>query len=288
MTELIAQQFINGLSAGLAYALIALGLTLVFGVLHVINFSHGEFYMLGGLTTIIFVNTLGLPYLLCLILVPLVLALVGLAVNSVAIAPLIKRKDGESDVVLSTYAVSLLIMDILLATRGPAPESIIGMEGAFDLGGVVVSYQRVFILAISVVLIVLLNLSIRRTRFGKQMRAMAQNRFAADVVGIDTRSVAAKTFLLGAGLAGAAGVLLVPIVQYTPGMGQNAIIKAFVVVVMGGMGSVPGAVAAGVLLGVVEAMLTLYLSEGYTSALIYALLLVTLLIRPQGIWRSAK
>lgn len=288
MTELIAQQFINGLSAGLAYALIALGLTLVFGVLHVINFSHGEFYMLGGLTTIIFVNTLGLPYLLCLILVPLVLALVGLAVNSVAIAPLIKRKDGESDVVLSTYAVSLLIMDILLATRGPAPESIIGMEGAFDLGGVVVSYQRVFILAISVVLIVLLNLSIRRTRFGKQMRAMAQNRFAADVVGIDTRSVAAKTFLLGAGLAGAAGVLLVPIVQYTPGMGQNAIIKAFVVVVMGGMGSVPGAVAAGILLGVVEAMLTLYLSEGYTSALIYALLLVTLLIRPQGIWRSAK
>ena len=282
--ELIAQQIVNGLSAGMAYALVALGLTLIFGVLHVINFAHGEFYMLGGLAAVLGVQYLGLPYVATLVIVPLVLALVGMLIERASVGPLLKRSDGLSDALLSTYAVSLLLADGVLALRGPAPERIDGLEGALQVGGVVIGYQRLFVFVLGLALIAVLDFTLRRTRFGKQMRAVAQNRFAAQVVGIDVKAMGMRTFMLGAALAGLAGALLVPISQFTPLMGHNVVIKAFVVVVVGGMGSVAGAVVCGLALGVVEALLGLALPEGFTTALVYSLLLVTLMVRPQGLF----
>jgi branched-chain amino acid transport system permease protein len=282
--DLIAQQIVNGLSAGMAYALVALGLTLIFGVLHVINFAHGEFYMLGGLAAVLGVQHLGLPYIATLVIVPLVLAVVGMVIERASVGPLLKRPDGLSDALLSTYAVSLLLADVVLALRGPAPERIDGLDGALQLGGVVIGYQRLFVFVLGLALIAVLHLTLKRTRFGKQMRAVAQNRFAAQVVGIDVKAMGMRTFMLGAALAGLAGALLVPISQFTPLMGHNVVIKAFVVVVVGGMGSVAGAVVCGLALGVVEALLGLALPEGFTTALVYSLLLVTLMVRPQGLF----
>jgi branched-chain amino acid transport system permease protein len=282
--ELIAQQIVNGLSAGMAYALVALGLTLIFGVLHVINFAHGEFYMLGGLAAVLGVQHLGLPYIATLVIVPLVLAVVGMLIERASVGPLLPRPDGLSDALLSTYAVSLLLADLVLALRGPAPERIDGLEGALQIGGVVIGYQRLFVFVLGLALIAVLDFMLRRTRFGKQMRAVAQNRFAAQVVGIDVKAMGMRTFMLGAALAGLAGALLVPISQFTPLMGHNVVIKAFVVVVVGGMGSVAGAVVCGLALGVVEALLGLALPEGFTTALVYSLLLVTLMVRPQGLF----
>jgi branched-chain amino acid transport system permease protein len=284
MMELIAQQIVNGLSAGMAYALVALGLTLIFGVLHVINFAHGEFYMLGGLAAVLGVQHLGLPYVATLVIVPLVLAVVGMVIERASVGPLLPRPDGLSDALLSTYAVSLLLADVVLALRGPAPERIDGLEGALQIGGVVIGYQRLFVFVLGLALIAVLDFTLKRTRFGKQMRAVAQNRFAAQVVGIDVKAMGMRTFMLGAALAGLAGALLVPISQFTPLMGHNVVIKAFVVVVVGGMGSVAGAVVCGLALGVVEALLGLALPEGFTTALVYSLLLVTLMVRPQGLF----
>jgi len=282
--ELAAQQIVNGLSAGMAYALVALGLTLIFGVLHVINFAHGEFYMLGGLAAVVAVRILGLPYLLVLPLVPLVLALVGLLVERLSVGPLLPRRDGLSDALLATYAVSLLLADGVLALRGPAPERIDGLEGSLQLGSIIIGHQRLFVFVVGLLGIAALDYMLRRTRFGKQMRAVAQNRFAAQVVGIDVKAMGQRTFMLGAAIAGLAGALLVPISQFTPLMGHNVVIKAFVVVVIGGMGSVAGAVVCGLALGVLEALLGLMLPEGFTTALVYSLLLLTLLLRPQGLF----
>ena len=287
-TDVIAQQVVNGLSAGMAYALVALGLTLIFGVLHVINFAHGEFYMLGALAAVVGVQQLGIPYFVALTLVPLVIAAVGLVVERTSVGPLLPRSDGLSDALLATYAVSLLLADLVLAVRGPAPQRIDGLGGSLQLGSVIVSHQRLFVFVVGLAMIVVLDFMLRRTRFGKQMRAVAQNRFAAQLVGIDVGSMGMRTFMLGSAIAGLAGALLVPISQFTSLMGHNVVIKAFVVVVVGGMGSVAGAVVCGLALGVVEALLGLAMPEGFTTALVYSLLLVTLIVRPQGLFGTVS
>lgn len=288
MAELIAQQLVNGLSAGMAYALVALGLTLIFGVLHVINFAHGELYMLGGLGGAVAVTVLGIPYLAALPLVALGVAAAGYLVERVSVGPMLARPDGLSDALLGTYALSILVADAVLAVRGPAPERVDGIEGALEIAGVVISGQRLFTFGAGLVLVFAVRMVLTGTRFGRQIRAVAQNRFAAQIVGIDVKAVGIRTFVIGAAIAGLAGALLVPISQFTPLMGHNAVIKAFVVVVIGGMGSVGGAVVCGLGIGVVEAMLALVLPEGLASALIYSLLLLTLLVRPQGLFAGMK
>ena len=285
--DLIAQQLVNGLSAGVAYALVALGLTLIFGVLHVINFAHGELYMLGGLVTVVACNLLGVPYLATLVLAPVILLVVGVGLDKLAIAPLLDRRDGLSDVVLSTFAVSLLLLDLVLAAVGPAPERVEGLSGVFILGPVIISHQRLFVIVLGLILIAGLDSVLRYSRFGIEMRAAAQDRFAAEAVGIDVKAIGTRTIMLGAAIAGFAGALLVPVTQFTPLMGQNVVIKAFVVVVIGGMGSVPGAVLCGVGLGLIEALVNIQFTEGMTTAIIYTLLLVGLLIRPQGLFGRA-
>ncbi len=272
----------------MGYALVALGLTLIFGVLHVINFAHGEFYMLGGLAAVVGGLHLGLPYLLTLALVPVVVAIIGYGVERTTVGPVLHRPDGLSDALLGTYALSVLLGDAVLAVRGPSPERVEGIGGALELGGIVITHQRLFVFVFGLALVAAMQLLLRNSRFGRRIRAVAQSRFAAQVVGIDVRAVGIQTFMIGAAIGGLAGALLVPISQFTPGMGHNVIIKAFVVVVVGGMGSVMGAVVCGLALGVVEALLALVLPEGYATCLIYSLLLVTLFARPEGLFGGSR
>jgi branched-chain amino acid transport system permease protein len=274
----------NGLSVGMAYALLALGLTLIFGVLHVINFSHGEFYMIGGFVAAIVTAYLGLPYLLSLPAAVVAVVLLALLVDRVAVRPVLDGPDGNSIVLISTFAIGILVYQTMLVTYGPQPIRVDGIPGTFVLGSVALTYQRMFAIAMGICLLLALELLLRRSAFGRKLRAVAQSAFAAKVVGIDVPKIRTATFVIAAALAGLAGALLAPTVAFSPAMGQHAIINAFVVVVIGGMGSVSGAVVCGLLLGVVESLTSIWLPQEVASAIIYGLLLVTLLVRPRGLF----
>jgi branched-chain amino acid transport system permease protein len=283
MFDTLLQQIANGLSVGMGYALVALGLSLIFGVLHVINFSHGEIFMIGGLVTLIATTLLGVPYLLALPIAGIAGAALGVCVNWLAVQPLLKRRDGGADVLLSTFAVSILIHQAVLLFWGPAPARIDGLRGAFEIGPVVLTVQRVFVLATGLALLVALEWCLRRTRFGMELRAVAQSQFAARVVGIDVDRINLRTFVIAAVIAGLGGGLLAPVILYSSLMGQVVIIKAFVVVVIGGMGSILGAVVCGLMVGLLESVLSLAVGEGIATAAVYSLLLAVLLVRPYGL-----
>jgi branched-chain amino acid transport system permease protein len=287
MVDLLLQQLVNGLSAGMTYALVALGLTLIFGVLHVINFAHGELVMLGGFALVLLAG-LGVPYLVALPLCVAAAALGGWLVDRLAARPVLRRRTGQSDVLLTTFALSLLVHHAVLELRGPAPAHVPGIEGVLDVGGVTLTGQRLFVLLLGAAMLVGVEFLLRRTRIGREMRAVAQSPFAARVVGIDVARVSSNTFVLAAGLAGLAGALLVPMAAFTPQMGAFVVIKAFVIVVAGGMGNVTGAVLCGLGLGIAEAVGLVFLSQGTTSILVFSLLLGVLLLRPQGLLARAR
>ena len=281
--DIVFQQIANGLSVGMGYALVALGLSLIFGVLHVINFAHGETFMIGGLVTLIATSLLGVPYLLALPIAGVAGALLGFAINRLAVQPLLQRRDGGADVLLATFAVSILIHQAVVVLWGPAPARIDGLAGAIEIGSVVLTSQRLFVLAVGIAFLVALEWCLKRTRFGTELRAVAQSQFAARVVGIEVDRVNLRTFVIAAVIASVGGGLLSPVILYSSLMGQVVIIKAFVVVVIGGMGSIVGAVVCGLLVGLLESMLSLVTSEGTATAIIYSLLLAVLLVRPYGL-----
>lgn len=288
MAEVLGQQLLNGLSIGFGYALIALGLTLAFGVLHVINFGHGEVVMLGALSVVLATTYLGVPYLAALPLSVLVGGVVGWVFNAVAVAPLLPRPEGRTDILLTTFAVGVLFNQAVLSVWGPAPARVDGLQGRIDLAGVGLTGQRLFIIGASIAALFVLDRLARRTRFGVELRALSQSERAARVVGIDVRSVGTKAFLLASAIGGLGGALLAPITSYSPLLGQAVLIKAFVIVVLGGLGSAAGAVVCALAIGVLEAMLGMAMEEGIAAAAVYSLMLLVLLVRPQGLMGSKR
>lgn len=288
MAEVLVQQLLNGLSIGFGYALIALGLTLAFGVLHVINFGHGEVVMLGALSVVLATTYLGVPYLAALPLSVLVGGVVGWVFNAVAVAPLLPRPEGRTDILLTTFAVGVLFNQAVLSVWGPAPARVDGLQGRIDLAGIGLTGQRLFIIGASIAALFVLDRLARRTRFGVELRALSQSERAARVVGIDVRSVGTKAFLLASAIGGLGGALLAPITSYSPLLGQAVLIKAFVIVVLGGLGSAAGAVVCALAIGVLEAMLGMAMEEGIAAAAVYSLMLLVLLVRPQGLMGSKR
>lgn len=284
MFDLLLQQAVNGLTQGMAYALVALGLTMIFGVLHVINFAQGELYMLGGLVTVVVTSMLGVPYLAALPLAVIVVVAVAAVVDRIAVKPVLPKKDGPSTVLLTTFAVSLMIHQTVLSMWGPNPARVEGISGSLSLGNLVITNHRLFLLAAGLALLGLTEYVLRRTGIGKQIRAVAESEYAAQIVGIDVDRVRTLTFLGAAAIAAAAGALVTPVSLFTPSMGQHAIITAFVVVVIGGMGNATGAVICGLLLGLLEALASTFVPQEVGTAIIYALLLVSLLVRPNGLF----
>jgi branched-chain amino acid transport system permease protein len=283
MISLVLQQVLNGLSMGMAYVLVALGLTLVYGVLHVVNFAQGEIYMLGGLATLIAVGSFGIPYTLAIPLAVVVTATVAFAIDRFAVKPMLARRDGRYTVMLSTYAVGLLVFDGVIVSWGTAPQRVAGYAGTLSAFDMTLTVHRLVVLGVGLALLFAVWYVINRTTFGKQLRAVAENAFAASVVGIPVKRIGTATFVLAGALAGLAGALLVPLTLFTPYIGENIIIKGFVVVVVGGMGSVLGAAICGLGLGVLEAIGSIFIPPGFNLALIYTLLLVVLLARPNGL-----
>lgn len=284
MLELFLQQTANGVTQGMSYALIALGLTMVFGVLHIVNFAHGELYMLGGLAAVIAASVLGMPYALTIVAAVAVAGLAAWAIDLAGVHPVVEKPDGQSTVLLTTFAIGILINQGVLASWGPSPVRIEGVPGLTEIGPIVVTNQRLFVIGAGIVVLSMVEFVLRRTAFGKNIRALADSAFAAQVVGIDVRRVRTLTFVGAGALAGLTGALMVPITLFTPAIGHNIIINAFVVVVVGGMGSASGAVVCGLALGLLEAYSTILMPQQIGSALIYGLLLVTLLVRPSGLF----
>jgi branched-chain amino acid transport system permease protein len=284
MVEALLQQFANGISVGLGYALVALGLTLIFGVLHVINFGHGEIVMIGALGVLLVTNMLGVPYIVALPVSIIVGAAVGYVMNLVAVEPLAARPGARTDVFLATFAVGVLMHETVLSTWGRAPALLEGVPGKTTIGAVTLTNQRLFVIAAVIVTLLVVEYIVRRTRFGVEMRAVAQSRFAAQVVGIDIRRVSMKTFVLASAIAGLGGALLAPIMSFSPQIGEAALMKGFAIVVVAGLGSAVGAVVAALLVGISEAMLGFFIDARIVTALVLGLMLVVLLIRPRGLF----
>ncbi len=286
MTAVFLQQVVNGVTIGVVYALIAIGLTLVFGILGVINFAHGEFYMIGAFLTYTLTVRLGLEYFLALALTIAGGAAVGLLAERLAVRPLKDRH--MFTVVLSTLGLSIFLENGALLVWGPDPREIELAWGSRPLliGGVVITFLRVAVLGTAAALIVALTWFIRRTTWGMAMRAVAANRDAAALMGIPVDRVYAITFAVGSALAGVAGGLLGAMFTIEPTMGEWAVVKAFSVVIMGGMGHVPGAVLGGIILGVAESLGAGFLPGGtsYKDGIGYAILILVLLYRPQGLF----
>jgi len=282
--DLLLQFLVNGVVIGVFYALSALGLTLIFGLMRVVNFAHGDFYMLGGVLGWFVTERLGLDFFSGLAIVAVVMAAFGWVIDRVLIERV--RDQGEEAGILLTIGLSIVIANVALLAVGTAPLKVASpvSEAPLLLGPVVLTRGRVVALVIAALLVVASHLLIRRTTLGRAMRATFQDPMAARLAGIRTERVYASTFALGTTLAALSGMLLGSIYSAQVSIGGTVSLKAFVVVILGGMGSFPGAIAGGLLLGVVEALWGGYISTNLVDLVGFLLVIVLLLFRPYGLF----
>jgi len=281
----------TGLIMGIIYALMALGLTLIFSILRVINFAHGEFYMMGGYAAYFLLSLFSnLHPLLAVPVAGLVAAALGLVFEILFLRPIhqdrIERPDEYA--ILVTFGLSFFFMNLALAVFGPYPHRPPSFfEGTVDLGFVNVSADRLTAGAFSLFLLVGLLLIINKTWVGKALRAVSQDKNAAAVIGIDPLRMNSIAFALGAGLAAVAGALLAPSFSVTPDVGAVPSIRSYVIIVLGGMGSIPGSILGGILIGLVESLGAGYFpdpSRGLTYKTAFGLIIfaLVLLFKPTG------
>jgi branched-chain amino acid transport system permease protein len=283
MASLLAQVVVNGLLLGATYALVAIGLTLIFGVVRVVNFAQGEFLMLGMyLAFWLFVLGGVAPYLAVLVTAPVVFAL-GVLVQRIFIRPLLGAP--ANALILVTFGLSIVLQNSVLLVWKSDPRAIETSysNAAVALGELSISVPRLVILVVTVAIVIGLWVVLQRTYWGMAMSAVAQDRKAAVLMGIDVHRVYTLAFGLGVGLEGLAGALLIPVYSVTPSTGGTFTIVAFVVVVLGGMGNVFGAFLAGLMIGLIEAFSGFFISPQLQGALYYVMFVVILVARPQGL-----
>ncbi|HHU50665.1 MAG TPA: branched-chain amino acid ABC transporter permease [Firmicutes bacterium] len=282
MSEFL-QQIINGLSLGSIYALIALGYTMVYGIIQLINFAHGDIYMVGAFTGY-FAILAGLPFPLVLLLAMVCPAILGMFIERVAYRPL--RYSPRITALITAIGISLFLenLGILVLSPDPRPFPQVFTNPPFQLGQVTVSIPQVLTFGVALALMVGLTFFIRYTKTGKAMRALAQDLEAAQLMGVNVDSIISVTFMIGSALAGAAGVMVgILIPRIEPLMGIMPGLKAFVAAVVGGIGSIPGAMLGGMLMGLVETLTTGFISSTWRDAIAFGLLIVILLFKPSGI-----
>jgi branched-chain amino acid transport system permease protein len=288
---LFFQQLLNGLSLGAIYALIALGYTMVYGTLQLINFAHGEVYMMGAFAALYIARWTGVADHPTLPGVAVVLvgamafcAALGVTIERLAYRPL--RKSTRLNMLITAIGMSLLLQNVALLSFGALQDfpSLLP-ETKWVIAGVQVRSNDVLILGVTVVLMTVLTLIVERTQVGRAMRAVSHSRDAAALMGIPVDRIVMATFAIGSVLAGAAA-FLVAMDKHTirPDMGMTSGLKAFVAAVLGGIGSIPGAVAGGLLLGLAETLVSGYLASTYRDAIAFLLLIVILLYKPSGLF----
>ena len=282
-----AQLVLDGVALGAAYALVALGFVLVLNAVGAVNFAQGDLVMAGGYGAAVLAGFLPLPGIVLLPVVMLLMAILGLAVAALAYFPLLRRP--PSAIFISTIAIGLLLQNGALHLFGPGLRSAppLWSGGQVTLGALALSRQSVAIIAVAAVLVLGQRLVFRHTRLGRQLRATAADREMAAALGIRVYGMIALTFAIGAALAGAAGTLLANQFFLTPTEGGNLILKAYIAVVIGGWGSIEGAVLGALLIALFETVVAAALSYTAASALLYGATLAILFLRPQGLLGEA-
>jgi len=277
------EHILNGLSIGSAYALIALGYTMVYGILGFINFAHGDLYMVGAFVGFFAMSVLGLPLPLALVAAMIVTGIFGIIVERFAYRPL--RKQARLIPMISSIGVSIALQTVIVLLNGPQTERYPVQDyPIWTIAGARVSSLYVIILSVSLLLMLGLQLLVKRTRMGTAMRCVAESIETTELMGVSTDTVLSFTFFIGSSLGCAAGVLTgVAYHAITPYMGAQAGIKAFIAAVVGGIGSIPGAMLGGMLLGLTEYFTVVFISSSWRDAVAFTVLIIVLLVRPSGI-----
>ncbi len=284
--DLIALQLFTGLALGAIYVLLAIGLSLIFGMLTVVNFAHGAFYMVGAYVGL-FLVSMGGNFWLCLVAVPLVVGSCGMVVERFLVRPLYGR--GIDYPLLLTFGLSYIMVELVriaFGTSGYPFDTPDLLQGAVDIGVGYFPLYRLFVIGATAVVLLALWLFLERTSFGLIIRAGARDPQIVRVLGVDVSRVWLIVFGIGTAIAGFAGLLAAPLQGVIPEMGSTILAEAFVVTVVGGMGSIGGAVLAGLLVGIVVSMTSLFAPE-MAKVSIFALMAIVLLIRPQGFFGRA-
>jgi branched-chain amino acid transport system permease protein len=282
---------INGLIIGLFYALMAIGLSLIFGILRIVNFAHGEFYMIGAYAYTLIALFFGISPWLTLPCAFIAGMALGWATERLLMRPLYSgyaswgvMKDEYA--VIITFGLSLLLINLVDKVIGPngyRGPSLVATTRV-EIGPFMASGHRLVAAGIALLVLIAVGLFVRYSYWGRQIQAVAQNRLGASLAGIDTAKASSIVFALSGGLAALAGALLSPIINATPDVGAFPAVKSYVIVVLGGMGSIPGAVVASLILGVLESFGAVYISYGYRDTFGLVILIMVLLFRPQGLF----
>lgn len=285
--EQLVQQLINGISLGSIYALIALGYTMVYGIIKLINFAHGDIYMIGAYIGFFATSAMGLSFVPALLMAMAGAGLLGMLIERLAYRPL--RHAPKIAVLITAIGVSLFLEYAGMLVFTPQPRTFPNVFEAetYHFGAFVINSQQIIIMVVSVVLMVILTYVVQKTIIGKAMRAVSYDTDAARLMGINVDSIIGATFGIGSALAAAAGVLVgVYYNSIDPLMGIMPGLKAFVAAVLGGIGIIPGAMAGGVILGVIEALVSGFISSTFRDAAAFGILIIILLFKPSGLFGS--
>lgn len=287
---MLLQQLINGLVLGSIYTAIALGLTMIYGILGIINWAHGELYMLGAFATLYLVNILGSgdgaagSYFLALLLGIVIMAIFGMLLDKLVFSPL--RGKSDNTIILGTLGISFFLQNLAIILFSPNPQGIPSVLNQQNLTifGASVTWSRAIVVIVTVVLILVLNWFISKTKTGKAMRATSQDMNAARLMGIDIKFISVITTIIGAALAGVAGGLAGPIFLVQPTMGILMVTKAFAVVILGGLGNIGGAILGGFILGIAEALTAGYISSALKDIVAFVIMILVLIVKPEGVF----
>ncbi|MGX0978812.1 branched-chain amino acid transport system permease protein [Roseovarius sp. MBR-51] len=286
MLQLLIQILMNGLMMGLVYIMMALGFTLIFGIMRIVNFAHGEFYMLGAMAVMLLFSTLGINYFVAVLVAALMVAVVGMLIERLLLRQFVGR---ELNGMIMTLAIAITLKAGATIIFGPQEMSIPRpVSGVTNIAGILIPNDRMLVGAIAIAILVLFYFFLRYARAGLAMRAVAQDWEAAALQGIRPQRIYLLSFGIGCALAGLAGALMAPIYTVSPFIGEVPMLKAFIVVILGGLGSLPGAVVGGLLLGVVEAGVATFINTTVATMISFALVVVILLFRPAGLMGQSR
>jgi len=284
----LLQHLVNALILGSTYALLGIGLTLIFGIMRVVNFTHGELYALGAYAVFFLEVSLGVNFFLALVLAVIIGCAVGAAIEFVLLRPLL---GADIDTTMLVMIGAWIVMQntelfywggVSKAIMTPFPDE------PLQVGPIFVSWLRLFVLVMALILIAATYVLINRTKLGKAMRATFQDRDTAALMGVYIKGIYTATFAIGSGLAAAAGALLGPVFLVTPSMGDLASLKAFAIVILGGLGNITGATLGGFILAFVEEIGAGYISSGYRDAMGFLIIIIVLLFKPTGLFARAE
>lgn len=282
--EQFLQQMVNGISLGSIYALIALGYTMIYGIIKLINFAHCDVYMIGAYIGFAATTYANLGFFPALIISMVACSVLGVIIEKIAYKPL--RNSSKIAVLITAIGMSLLLEYVMMFFVGAEVRSYpeVLSEASFNIGSIVINMQQIYIVLTAIALMIILQFIVKKTKIGKAMRAVSADKDAAQLMGIKVDSTISFTFAIGSALAGAGGVLVgIYYNSIDPLMGMMPGLKAFVAAVFGGIGSIPGAMIGGMSIGVLETLVSGYGNSMYRDAFVFAFLIIILILKPSGL-----